>query len=376
MNTATLEEMNPLSTAADPRWAAVLARDASADGSFVYAVRTTGVYCRPSCAARTARPENVSFHRSPADARAAGFRPCKRCRPDEPFGPSFQARVVAQLCRWIDGADEPPTLAALARRAGMSPYHLHRVFKAVTGLTPKAYANARRARRVRDALAGADSVTDAIYEAGFNSSGRFYEQADGILGMTPTRYRNRGAGEHIRFAVGHSSLGAILVAATARGVCAILLGDDPDGLVRELQDRFPRATLAAGDADFDRWVATVVGFVEAPRVGLELPLDVRGTAFQERVWQALRAIPPGQTLSYTQLAQRMGAPKAVRAVAAACAANPLAVAVPCHRVVRNDGALSGYRWGVERKRALLERERQPNRAERQSDRDGNCMPDG
>jgi AraC family transcriptional regulator of adaptative response/methylated-DNA-[protein]-cysteine methyltransferase len=264
--------------------------------------------------------------------------------------------LVAALCRYIERAEQVPTLGELARVAGVSAWHLHRTFKALTGVTPKAYAAACRANRVREALARGDNVTDAIYAAGYNSNGRFYEQSDDVLGMTASRYRAGGANEEIRFAIGQCSLGAILVARSARGVCAISLGDDADALVRDLQDRFPKAHLVGGDAEFEHWVAAVVGLVEAPGIGLDLPLDVRGTAFQQRVWQALRAIPVGATVSYAELAQRIGAPKAVRAVAGACAANAIAVAIPCHRVVRTDGALSGYRWGVERKRALLARE--------------------
>jgi AraC family transcriptional regulator of adaptative response/methylated-DNA-[protein]-cysteine methyltransferase len=342
--------------AADPRWAAVRARDPNADGRFVYAVKTTGVYCRPSCPARTARPENVTFHASAAQAERAGFRPCKRCRPDAAAPAQRNAAVVAALCRFIERAPAPPTLAQLAQRAGVSPFHLHRVFKEITGLTPKAYAAACRGARVRAALSARRSVTGALYDAGYGSNGRFYAEANALLGMTPTSYRAGGAGARIRFAVGQCSLGAILVAATERGVCAISLGDDPERLVRELQDRFPRATLIGDDPGFSVWVAQVVGFVEAPRLGLDLPLDIRGTAFQMRVWQALRAIPPGATASYAQIARRIGLPRAARAVAQACAANPLAVAIPCHRVVRADGALSGYRWGIDRKRALLARE--------------------
>lgn len=266
------------------------------------------------------------------------------------------AAVVAELCRLIEAAERAPSLGQLARHAGWSPWHLHRVFKAVTGLTPKAYADAHKARRIRSGLARGASVTDALHEAGFGSASRFYEKTDAVLGMTPTRYRAGGAGSQIRFAVGRCLLGEILVAASVRGVCAILLGDDPDVLVRDLQDRFPHAELLGGDAQFERMVARVVGFVEAPRTGLELPLDVQGTAFQQRVWQALRRIPPGKTVTYAEIARRIGAPTAVRAVAGACAANTLAVAIPCHRVVRSDGGLSGYRWGVARKRALLDRE--------------------
>jgi AraC family transcriptional regulator of adaptative response/methylated-DNA-[protein]-cysteine methyltransferase len=338
------------------RWDAVVRRDGRADGVFFFSVRTTGVYCRPSCAARLARRENVRFHATIAEAEAAGFRPCKRCRPNGHGVADAHAEAVARACRLIESADDMPSLDSLAEAAGLSRFHFHRVFKATTGLTPKAYAAAHRARRVRDELTRSDTVTDAIYGAGFSSSGRFYATATDVLGMTPTDFRTGGDGAVIRFAVGECSLGSILVAATERGVCSILLGDDPDTLARELQDRFPKARLIGGDRGFEQLVAKVVGFVEAPALGLDLPLDVRGTAFQQRVWQALREIPAGRTSTYTKIAERIGAPKAVRAVARACASNALAVAIPCHRVVRHDGALSGYRWGVERKRRLLQRE--------------------
>lgn len=356
-NTASRREARAAVTLADPRWTAVRARDAGADGRFFYSVASTGVYCRPSCGARTPRPENVSFHASRTDAEAAGFRPCKRCRPDLPPLAERQAAMVAALCRQIDDADMLPSLDALAASAGCSRFHLLRVFRAHTGLTPRAWAAARRAERLRERLADGASVTEAIVDAGYGSTSRVYEKSARPLGMTPRRYRAGGADTDIRFAIAQCALGALLVAASPQGVCAIALGDDADALARELQDRFPQARLSGDDADFARVVAQVVGFVEAPRIGLALPLDLRGTAFQQRVWAALRAIPPGQTLSYTELAQRIGAPAAVRAVASACAANTLAVAVPCHRVVRTDGSLSGYRWGVARKRALLDRER-------------------
>lgn len=346
----------------DPRWQAVVARDAAADGQFYYAVRSTGVYCRPSCGARLARPENVTFHDTREQAEAAGFRPCKRCRPEQaPLAEQHAARVAA-ACRRIESAETVPTLHQLAAEAGMSDYHFHRVFKAVTGVTPSAYAAAHRAKAMRESLAEKVSVTEAsitniIYAAGYSSSSRFYEKSQAMLGMTPAAYRKGGEGSDIRFAIGECSLGAILVAASEQGVCAILLGDDPDALLRDLQRRFSRANLVGADPAFEAWVAQVVGLVEAPQLGLALPLDIRGTAFQQRVWQALRRIPPGATASYSEIATAIGMPKAVRAVAQACGANPLAVAIPCHRVVRNDGALSGYRWGVERKRALLEKER-------------------
>ncbi|WP_419728017.1 bifunctional DNA-binding transcriptional regulator/O6-methylguanine-DNA methyltransferase Ada [Lichenicola sp.] len=344
-------------TAADPRWARVLARDAAADGRFWYSVATTGVYCRPSCPSRAANPGNVRLHDTTDDARAAGFRACRRCDPDGPPPGAGPASIVARACRLIEQADEVPSLGELAGAVGLSPGYFHRLFRKATGLTPRAYAAGQRAGRIRAALMADRSITQTFYEAGFNSSGRFYEASTGILGMTPTAYRTGGIDETIRFAVGQSSLGAILVASTARGVAAILLGDDPDRLVQDLQNRFPKARLVGGDSDYEALVARVVGFVEAPRVGLDLPLDVRGTAFQQRVWQALRAIPPGRTASYTDIAAAIGAPDAVRAVAGACARNPLAVAIPCHRVVRTNGALSGYAWGVDRKRALILREK-------------------
>jgi len=341
----------------DDRWAAVLARH---DADFYYSVRTTGVYCRPSCAARRPRRENVDFHITTTDAEQAGFRPCRRCRPDEAPAVERRAAAVATACRSIeDAVGAPPPVDELAAAAGMSRSHFHRAFKAVTGLTPKAYGAEVRARRVRDALATSATVTDAIYDAGFNSNGRFYATATPTLGMTPTVYRAGGDGTVIRFGVGECSLGSVLVAATDAGVCAILLGDDPEALVHDLENRFRRATLTAGDPAFDRWMSAVVALVDDPRSGHDLPLDVRGTAFQQRVWQALRAIPSGRTATYSDIAAAIGAPTSVRAVAAACAANHLAVAIPCHRVVRTDGSLSGYRRGVDRKRRLLESEAAP-----------------
>ena len=352
--------MTETRTEQDARWKSVADRDAAADGTFVYAVKTTGVYCRPSCPSRTAKPQNVRFYDTPAEAEAAGFRPCQRCNPNGRSQAEVNATLVAEACRLIEASEDIPKLDELAARIGMSPYYFHRQFKAITGLTPKQWAAAHRGRRVRVELTDQTaSVTGAIHGAGFNSNSRFYEQSTRLLGMTPTAYKNGGKDTEIRFAVAQSSLGAILVAQSAKGICAITLGDDPDELVRDLQDRFPKANLIGGDAGFEKLVARVVGFVEAPRIGLDLPLDIRGTAFQERVWQALRQIPAGQTASYAEIARRIGEPKAVRAVAQACGANKIAVAIPCHRVVRTDGALSGYRWGVERKKALLEKEAQP-----------------
>ena len=361
MSIATIEPSRPGASSSAPgadeaRWDAIRRRDPAYDGKFFFAVRTTGVYCRPSCASRGAKRENVSFYATKEAAEKAGYRACKRCRPDKIGAPDPKAEAVRLACERIEAAEEAPSLVEIAAGAGMSPYHFHRVFKAVVGVTPKAYAAQTKARRAAEGLRTAGTVTEAIYDAGFNSSSRFYETARARLGMTPTAVRRGGKGAAIRFAIGEASLGAVLVAATDKGVCAIMLGDDPDGLARALQDRFPRAEIVGGDPEFERTVAQVVGLVEAPGQRIDLPLDIRGTAFQERVWQALRAIPPGKTATYAEIAKAVGQPKAVRAVAQACAANPLAVAIPCHRVVRTDGGLSGYRWGVERKRKLLDRE--------------------
>ena len=340
----------------DPRWEQLKARDPAADGAFVYGVTTTGVYCRPSCPSRAAKPQNVRFFTANSEAEAAGFRACLRCKPTGESLAQETAAKVAAAAKLIDEAETPPVLDALAETVGLSPFHFHRVFKAATGLTPRQYADAKRGMKVRAALKSPSTVTQAIYEAGFNANSRFYAQSDALLGMTPTAYKDGGAREAIRFAIGQSSLGAILVASSDKGVCSILIGDDPQELAEDLQRRFGKARLVGDDPAFAALVALVVGFVEAPQLGLDLPLDVRGTAFQQRVWQALRAIPAGSTASYADIAAAIGAPKAVRAVAGACAANPIAVAIPCHRVLRNDGALSGYRWGVERKRALLDAE--------------------
>ncbi|QBR00180.1 bifunctional DNA-binding transcriptional regulator/O6-methylguanine-DNA methyltransferase Ada [Paraburkholderia pallida] len=341
----------------DARWEAIRKRDVQADEHFVYAVKTTGVYCRPSSSTRLPKRENVEFFDTAEAAEAAGYRQSRRAMGDQTSAAAGRAALVTRICRLIDESETPPNLEELAAHAGVSTFHFHRLFKAETGLTPKAYASASRARRLREELSTPDaSVTSAIYGAGFNSNSRFYAQSHQLLGMRARDYRAGGAGAVIRFAVGQCSLGAILVAQSQRGICAILMNDDPDALVRDLQDQFPNAQLIGGDADFEQLVAQVVGFIEAPSIGLNLPLDLRGTAFQERVWQALREIPPGTTASYSDIAERIGTPKATRAVAQACGANHIAVAIPCHRVVRQDGNISGYRWGVDRKRELLRRE--------------------
>ena len=340
----------------DGRWASVVARNKTADGRFWYSVATTGVFCRPSCPSRPANPKNVRLHDSVTAAEAAGFRACRRCNPG---GMSIEAAnnaIVAKACKLIDEGAEPLSLAQIAESVELSPHYFHRLFKRATGLTPKAYAMAGRSARLRQGLTKAATVTEAFHGAGYGSNGRFYEASTGVLGMSPTHYRSGGIQEVLTFAVGQCSLGAILVASSAKGVAAILLGDDPESLVHDLEDRFSRARLVGGDAADEQPVAQVVGLVEAPAHGLALPLDVRGTAFQQRVWLALREIPAGKTETYASIAQKIGSPSSVRAVAGACAANAHAVAIPCHRVVRNDGSLSGYRWGVERKRELIDRE--------------------
>ncbi len=331
----------------DDRWSALERRDP--DAAFVYSVRTTGVYCRPNCPARRPNRANVRFHATAADAERAGFRACLRC------GPAAGHRAaVAEACRLIAAADAPPDLAALADAAGLSRFHFHRVFKTIVGVTPKAYAAAERGRRAREQLAAGATVTAAA--AGFGSASRFYAAAPGQLGMAPSAYRAGGRGEAIRFAVGASSLGSVLVAATDVGVCAVFLGDDPAALAAELRRRFPKADVQPADTTFNTSVAKVVALVEAPAAAFDLPLDLRGTAFQVRVWEALRRIPAGTTTTYSKLAEQLGQPTAARAVARACATNHVSVAVPCHRVVGATGALTGYRWGVGRKAELLKRE--------------------
>jgi AraC family transcriptional regulator of adaptative response/methylated-DNA-[protein]-cysteine methyltransferase len=354
--TRTLANPKPTSSRDDARWGAVVARDASFAGHFYIAVNTTGVYCRPGCPARLPKRANVRFFDTRDEAERAGFRPCKRCKPDQPSLGELHAAKVAQACRLIEAAEEAPKLDALAETVGLSPYHFHRIFKQAVGVTPKAYAIAHRNKRVRAELPASDTVTAAIYDAGFNSNGRFYANASEVLGMAPTEFRKGGAGQDIRYAIPECSLGLVLIAASEKGVCAILFGDDPEELGRELQDQLPHARLIGGDKPFQELAAKVVSFVEDPAKGIDLPLDIRGTAFQHRVWEALRHIPVGSTASYAEIAKKIGAPKAVRAVARACATNRIAVAIPCHRVVRSDGALSGYRGGVERKRALLAKE--------------------
>jgi len=354
----TRETKPPKGYASDEdRWGAVFRRDPHADGKFVYSVQTTGVYCRPGCSSRRPNRENVRFYTSPQEAERAGFRPCKRCQPNGVSILDEYLGKVAAACRAIHTAEDAPSLAALARAAGLSRFHFHRIFKKITGLTPKAYALGHRAERVRQELSKHRTVTDALYRAGFNSNARFYAQASRSLGMKPKTFKSGGRGESILFAITQCSLGSILVAASEMGVCAIFLGSDPNMLRRELQTRFPKAQLAGGSQAFEKLVSKVVKLVEAPSHAVDLPLDVRGTAFQQKVWKALQEIPAGSTASYSEIAQQIGSPKAVRAVAGACASNAIAVAIPCHRVLHADGSLSGYRWGIKRKQALLDRER-------------------
>lgn len=333
------------------RWQSVLDRDDRADGAFLYAVSTTGIYCRPSCPSRRPRREHVSFFDDAEAAERAGFRPCKRCHPHRPAGP--RPAALQRACELL-AEDDSPDIATIARAVGWSAAHLQRTFKAALGVTPHQYRRRQRAERARSALAGGTSVTDAAYEAGYGSSSRFYDGAAVELGMPPAKARAGGDGERIAFAIAPSSLGRVLVAWTPRGVCLVALDDDERGLLERLRTTYPRASLL--EADAADWVASVVEAVEGhPTAGV--PLDVRGTAFQERVWQLLRAIPRGQTRSYSEVASALGAPTACRAVAQACAANPVAVLVPCHRVVRADGSLGGYAWGAERKARLLAGER-------------------
>ena len=360
MNAATNKARLIAAIINDPRWASVIARDNKADGAFYYSTKTTGIYCRPSCGSRRAKPENIAFHNTQEEAENAGFKPCKRCKP---HGVSLQKQYTikaTQACRIIEKTENTIKLEELAKQVGLSPYHFHRIFKEITGLTPRQYKSAHREKQVRRKLNivknTGSSVTDAIFDAGYSSNSRFYEKSKKVLGMTPSSYRTGGKNEEIHFAVGECSLGSVLVASSKKGVCAILMGDDPNWLAEDLQNRFPKARLIGGDTNFEHIVAKVVGMIDAPDISPDLPLDVRGTAFQKRVWHAMCEIPLGETVSYTDIARYIGSPNSARAVARACVSNKLAVAIPCHRVIRNNGNMSGYRWGVERKRTLLSKE--------------------
>lgn len=346
---------NRLHITDDDRWQSVVDRDTDADGQFVFAVQTTGIFCRPSCRAKHALRKNVSFFADARQALAAGFRPCKRCQPDKDSAHQHRLEKIAHACQLLE-QESPLTLDELAQQVAMSPYHLHRLFKATTGMTPKAWQQSWRARRLRDALAKGVPVTQAILNAGFPDSSSYYRKADQTLGMTAKQFRKGGDNVSVRYTLADCTLGRCLVAESERGICAILLGDDDATLVADLHGLFPAAQDVPADTDFQQRVREVIAAINARDAPLSLPLDIRGTAFQQQVWQALRAIPCGETMSYQQLASAIGKPKAVRAVASACGANKLAIVIPCHRVIRGDGALSGYRWGIARKAQLLQRE--------------------
>jgi AraC family transcriptional regulator, regulatory protein of adaptative response / methylated-DNA-[protein]-cysteine methyltransferase len=341
----------------DDRWNALVARSPQANGPFFYGVATTGIYCRPGCASRLPKRDNVRFFDTAEQAAASGFRPCKRCRPDLVENPDPIRAAVLKACAIMDTAETRPTLSELAGAVNLSPFHFQRQFKQITGVTPKQYFMEKRLQRVQSNLRTGDTVTAALYDAGFSSSAPFYQQSKQSLGMKPSSFKNGGGGSRIFYAIRETHLGWLLVAATEVGVCAIEFGDSHADLEASLRSRFPQAEIIAGHPVYQNWVQSIVAYLDRPQSGLDLPLDIRGTAFQRRVWQALREIPIGETISYTELARRVGSPKAVRAAAGACASNKIAVAIPCHRAVRSDGSLSGYRWGIERKQKLLEREK-------------------
>lgn len=342
----------------DDRWAAVVARNADADDVFFYSVVTTGIYCRPSCPSRRPNRENVAFHNSAQEARQFGAMPCKRCKPDELSLRQKNLALITQACRSIENVEGFLNVDSLAKELAISRSYFQRLFKSYTGTTPKAYAKTVRAQLVHDELIKSTTITEAIYASGFSSNSRFYSEGNQMLGMTPTQYRKAGSNTVIKFAVGECELGSVLVATTDKGICSISLGDAPEPLLRELQDLFPRAELLGADPAFEQMVAQVIGYIDDPRDKFDLPLDIQGSIFQAKVWRALQDIPAGVTVSYSELASAIGKPTSARAVARACATNKIAVVIPCHRVVRLDGSLSGYRWGIERKRKLLAKERQ------------------
>lgn len=350
--------MSPMFLTEDARWQAVLRHDIRADGQFFYGVRSTGVYCRPSCPSRRPKRENVAFFTSHHDAERAGLRACRRCAPAAASLHDRQVAAIRRACTLIEEAEEPPALKDLAAAVGLSRFHFHRLFKEIVGITPKEYAATHQVKRLQRELEAGAPVAQAIYEAGYGSSSRAYEQTHRTLGMTPSKFKAGAVGIRIHYVVTRSALGWLLVAATDRGICTIEFGESAEALAERLRCRFPAATLEEGGAELKAWVEAVTSFITSPARGLHLPLDIQGTAFQRRVWKALQDIPPGTTVSYTAVAEALGQPGAARAVARACASNAIALAIPCHRVVGRNGELSGYRWGVERKRALLERERE------------------
>lgn len=366
-------------------WRSVATRDRGADGAFVYAVRSTGIYCRPSCPSRKPSREQVIFFRLPEAAEQQGFRPCRRCRPRAVRLRDPRVETVARVCREIDartladtavdaGTEARLTLAALSRTAGMSPHQLQRAFRSVMGITPRQYADAQRMRRLRSRLKKGDNVTTALYDAGYGSASRLYERAPAHLGMTPAAYGRGGAGMRIHYAIVDSPLGRLLVGATDCGISAVYLGKSEAGLRAALREEYPRAELqrdgsgrdACSRGGLGKWVAKILAHLRGQEPHLDLPTDVQATAFQRRVWEELRRIPYGATKTYSEVARAIGRPAAVRAVARACATNPVSVVVPCHRVVREDGQLAGYRWGIDRKRALLEKEAAAQKRKRRS----------
>ncbi len=341
------------------RWQIIAARKKAFDGSFVYGVRSTRIYCRPSCPSRRPRRDQVAFFSTPAAARQSGFRPCRRCRPDSSSAPAPQIARLERVCRYIESnLESTPTLAVLAEHVGVSPAYLQRSFKAALGITPRQYADARRLERFKQEVETGATITGALYGAGYGSTSRLYERSNSQLGMTPATYRKGGLGAHIRYATTSCPLGRLLVAATERGVCAVSLGDDDAVLRNALRAEYPRAHVSRDDEALTGWLDSIVAHLAGQRQELDLPLDIRATAFQRRVWETLRRIPYGETRTYSEMAHELGSPAAARAVGQACASNPVSLLIPCHRAIRADGELGGYRWGVERKRSLLEKERE------------------
>jgi len=339
------------------RWRALQTRDPAAEGAFVYSVESTGIFCRPNCPSKLAGRTQIKFHDNAQTAKEEGYRPCKRCRP-EGISPGIQQKLaVENACRLLEESEDPLSIDKLAGQVGLSRFHFQRLFKRITGVTPGEYARSIKSTRARAALKQETSVTEAIYSAGYGSASRFYESSNKIMGMTPQQYRKGAAGVEIRFAIEKSPLGLVLVAGTARGICLVQFGENRSGLAQSLRREFPNAKLENADRAFQAWVKAVVRHIESPGSDSKLPLDIRGTAFQMRVWQALIEVPAGATTSYSQIAATIGKPRAVRAVANACAANNIAVLIPCHRIVRTNGHLGGYRWGLDRKRKLLQLER-------------------
>ncbi len=338
-------------------WQAVVSKDATFDGRFVFAVSSTGVYCRPSCPSRRAQRERVSFFRLPEAAEQAGFRACRRCHPQKARVGDPQVEMVQRACRYIEAQDEASvTLALLSERVGISAFHLQRVFKSVMGITPRQYADACRIQKFKTRVREGDSIAGAMYDAGFSSSSRLYSRAPSELGMTPATYGRGGRGAVINYTIAQCALGHLLVAATERGVCAVRLGDSEDALQIDLKDEYPAAEIKRADDAMAKSIQSVLDYLAGKQPRLDLPLDIQATAFQWKVWESLRAIPGGETRSYSEVAKSVGRPNAVRAVARACASNPVALVIPCHRVIREDKSLGGYRWGLERKKALLEQE--------------------